>query len=139
MTTPSAEPVVYPDEEPGTGWLFFAGTMLGLTGLMRLIDSLWAFRYHGALPDGLQDAVLGSNLKTYAWVWLVVGIVLIAASFLVLTRSQFARWVGYFAAAIGGLAALTWMPYYPIWSLTYIGLAVLVFYALARYGGRQTA
>ena len=138
-TTQSDQLIIYPDAEPGTGWLFFAGTMLGLAGLMRLIDSLWAFRYHGALPDGLQNAVLGSNVKTYAWTWLVVGIVLIAASFMVLARSQFARWIGYFAAAIAGLTAMTWMPYYPIWSLTYVALAALVFYALARYGGRRTA
>ena len=129
--------VIYPDEMRGQGWLFFAGTILGLAGLMRLLDSFWAFRYHGAIPDGLQNGVLGSNLTNYAWAWLIVGIVLIAASVLVMVRSQLARWIGYLAAVVGGLSAMTWMPYYPIWSLTYVGLAVLVFYALARYGGHQ--
>ena len=131
--------ILYPEEKAGTGWLFFAGTVLGLAGLMRLVDSFWAFRYHGALPDGLQNAVLGDNLKTYGWVWLGVGIVLIAASVLILVGSQIGRWVGYAAAMIGGLSAMTWMPYYPIWSLTYVAVAVMVFYALARYGGRQEA
>jgi hypothetical protein len=28
------------------------------------------------------------------------------------------------------------MPYYPVWSLTYVGLGVLVVYALVTYGGR---
>ena len=56
-----------------------------------------------------------------------------------MARSQLARWIGYIAAVIGGLSAMTWMPYYPIWSLTYVAMAVLVFYALARYGGHQTA
>ncbi len=46
-------------DEPGSGWLFFAGTVLGLAGLMRIIDALWAFRYKGALPE---------NLKTAYWV-----------------------------------------------------------------------
>ena len=40
------------------------------------------------------------------------------------------------SSSIGALSAMTWMPYYPIWSLTYVGIAVLVFYALARHGGR---
>lgn len=123
---------------PGYGWLFLAGTLLGFAGLMRIVDSIWAFRYKGALPDNLQDGVLGSNLKNYAWVWLIVGLILIVASVLVLSRNQFGRWVGFIAAAIGGLSAMAWMPYYPIWSLTYVGLAVLVFYALAQYGGRET-
>ena len=129
---------VYDVTSKGWGWLFFAGTMLGLAGLMRIIDSIWAFGYHGALPDSLQNGVLGSSLHNYAWTWLIVGIILVASSFLVMIRSQFARWVGLIAAAIGGLSAMAWMPYYPVWSLTYVGMAVLVFYALAAHGGRET-
>ena len=129
--------LVYSDDPQGSGWLFFAGTVLGLAGLMRIVDAIWAFRYNGALPGRLQDAALGSSLTTYAWLWLIVGLVLIASSFLILRRSQFARWVGYIAATIGALSALTWMPYYPIWSMTYIAIAVFTFYALARHGGRE--
>src|SRR3954447_25596976 len=123
----------------GAGWLFFAGTVLGLAGIMRLIDAIWAFSYNGALPDGLKDGLLGSNLDNYGWTWLIVGLVLISASFMILVRSQFARWVGYLAATLGAVSAMTWMPYYPVWSLTYVGTAVLVFYALAKYGGRDAA
>ena len=128
---------IYREAERGGGWLFFAGTILGLAGLMRILDSIWAFRYHGAVPDGLKDGVLGSNLKNYAWTWLIVGVILLASSFLVIARSQVGRWVGYIAAVIAAVSAMTWMPYYPIWALTYVGIAVLVFYALARYGGRE--
>jgi hypothetical protein len=126
------------DTGEGSGWLIFAGTVLGLAGLMRIIDSIWAFHYKGVLPDDLKDGVLGSKLHTYAWTWLIVGVVLVVASVFILARSQIARWVGFFAAAIGALSAMTWMPYYPIWSLTYIAIAVMAFYALARYGGRDS-
>jgi len=127
----------YDDIEKGLGWMFFAGTILGLAGLMRIIDGIWALGYHGALPDSLKDGVLGSSLHTYGWTWLIVGAILIVSSVLLLVRSQFARWVGFIAAAIGGLSAMTWMPYYPVWSLIYVGMAVLVFYALAAHGGRE--
>lgn len=136
MTKPNGHAAVYEDEDTGFGWLFFAATMLGLAGVMRVIDSIWAFNYGGALPENLKDGVLGSNLHTYAWVWLGVGAVLLLSSFLVMVRSQFGRWIGYFAAVIGGVAAITWMPYYPIWSLVYVVLAVLVLYALVVHGGR---
>ena len=126
-------------DEAGSGWLVFAGTILGLAGLMRILDSLWAFGYKGSLPENLKNGVLGSNIKNYAWTWLIVGIVLIAASILVLYRSQLARWIGFIAAAIMALSAMTWMPYYPVWSLVYVAIAVMVIYALARYGGRTTA
>jgi hypothetical protein len=138
MRSADDETGAYPGSEQGTGWLYFAATLLGLAGVMRIIDSIWAFRYDGALPDNLQDGVLGSNLDNYAWTWLAVGVVLIVASFLVVARSQFGRWVGVIAAAIGGLSAMAWMPYYPIWSMVYIGLAVAVIYGLVVYGGRTT-
>jgi hypothetical protein len=123
-------------DEEGYGWLFFAGTVLGLAGVLRIFDAIWAFGYNGALPENLQDGVLGSSLTSYAWTFLIVGIILLVASVMILSRSQIARWVGYIAATIGALSAITWMPYYPIWSLMYVGIAVMVFYALARYGGR---
>jgi hypothetical protein len=126
----------YLDEERGSGWLFFAGTVLGLGGLMRIVDAIWAFQYNGDLPQRLQDGVFGDNLTTYAWVWLIVGILLLVSSVMILNRSPFARWVGFIAATIAAVTAMTWMPYYPVWSLVYVGIALLTFYALARYGGR---
>jgi hypothetical protein len=44
--------------------------------------------------------------------------------------SNVGRWTGIVAAALGALGATTWLPYYPIWSLLYIGLAFIVIYAL---------
>ena len=126
-------------KEEQSSWLLFAGTMLGLAGIMRILDSIWAFTFDGAIPGELQGALLGSDLTNYVWLWLGVGILLIASSFLILKRSQFARWVGYFAAAITAISAITWMPYFPIWSVTYIGIAVATFYALARHGGREAS
>jgi len=138
IVTPPGSPETDDYDRRGLGWLVFAGTVLGLAGFMRIIDAIWALRYSGALPENLEDGLLGSNLTTYGWTWLVVGIVLVVASTLVLIQSQFARWIGFIAATIGGLSAATWLPYYPVWSLTYVFLAILVFYALARYGGPLT-
>jgi hypothetical protein len=126
-----------PVETEGAGWLFLAGSVLGVAGLMRIVDSIWAFTYDGAVPEDFQDAVFGNDLTTYGWVWLGVGVLLLVSSFLVLKRSQFGRWVGFAAAAIGCVTAMVWMPYYPVWSLAYVGLAMLVIYALAAYGGPE--
>ena len=126
----------YP-EARGQGWLFFAGTILGLAGIMRILDGIWALRYDGALPDGLQDAVLGHSLDTYGWLWIAVGVLLILVSFGIVQRSQLSRWIGYLGAVVLGVSATVWLPYYPVWSLIYIAIAVMVFYALARYGGRD--
>lgn len=125
-------------EMEGMGWLLFAGTVLGLAGIMRIFDALWAFSYKGALPGNLEDGLMGSTLTNYAWLWLIVGIVLMVVSFGVVLRSQVSRWLGYVGAVILGVSAMVWMPYYPVWSVVYVGIAVAVLYALARHGGRVT-
>jgi hypothetical protein len=124
-------------DDTGAGWLMFAGIILIFAGVMRGFDAIWAFRFNGTLPEGLQDATFGDSLTTYGWTYLIVGLILVFAGIAVLSRSQFARWIGIVAAAIGGLSAMAWLPYYPIWSLIYIFIAVMVIYALAAHGGRQ--
>ena len=121
-------------ETKGEGWLIFAAIALGVAGIMRIFDSIWAFRVHNVvLPDG----TLGDNIRNYAWLWLIVGILLILCAFAVSQRSQIARWIGIVAGAVCAITSIWWMPYYPIWSLTYIAIGIGVVFALAAYGGRD--
>ena len=60
---------------------------------------------------------------------------LIVRTFLVLSGSRVDRWAGIVAGVIGRIA-IWYMPYYPIWPLTYIALVI---YALAAYGGNAEA
>ena len=123
----------------GGGWVVFAAIVLGVAGIMRIFDAIWAFSYHGVLRENLEGAVFGHSLKTYGWVYLVVAAVLIVCAFLVLGGSQVGRWVGIAAGAIGCVSAAWCMPYYPIWSLTYVAIGALVIYALAANGGKAKA
>ena len=123
----------------GGGWVVFAAVVLVTAGIMRIFDAIWAFRYHGALPQNLEDAIFGHSLKTYGWVYIVVAAVLIVCGFLVLSGSQVARWIGVAAGVIGAISAIWWMPYYPVWSLTYVLVGGLVVYALVAHGGREMA
>jgi hypothetical protein len=137
--TPGSKEVrdVYREETYGAGWVTFAGIMLMIAGVMRLIDGIWALRYDGAVPENLQNASLGHSLTTYGWTWIIVAAILFAAGIGVFSRSQLARWIGIVAAAIGALTAVFWLPYYPVWSIVYIGLSFAVIYALGVYGGRD--
>jgi hypothetical protein len=131
------ESLEYDRESTYSGWLFFAGTILGIAGLMRIIDGFWAFAYDGALPENFEGALFGDDLSAYGWAHIIIGSILILASFAVLARSQFARWIGIIAGAIGAISAVWWMPYYPVWALTYVILSVLAVYGLATHGGRE--
>ena len=83
---------------------------------------------------------MGHNLQTYGWIWLIIGVILIAAGALVLgpsdrPSSEISRWIGIVAAALAAISAIFVMPYYPVWSLIYIAIAIMVIYGLAaRYG-----
>jgi len=115
--------------------------VLIVAGIPRVIDAIWAFSYHGALPDGLQGA-LGHSLQTYGWIWLIIGVILIAAGALLFGPSdrpaaEISRWVGIIAASLGAISAMFVMPYYPVWSLLHIILAVMVVYGLVAGNRRQ--
>ncbi len=122
------------DNTQDEAWLAFAAMVLFVAGFMRIFDAIWAFRYHGELPQGLEGAIFGHSLKTYGWIDLVVAAIMFGSAFLVLRRSQIARWVGVVAGAILAISAVWWIPYYPIWSLMYVGLGVLLIYALIAHG-----
>lgn len=124
------------DDDQGSGWITFSAIILVFAGIMKLFDSIWAFRVKGNLAD-LPNATLGSSIKNYGWYWLILGVLLIVAGFGVLRGSQSGRWFGIFAAGIAALGSLAWMPYYPIWSLTYFAVAILVVYGLAAHGGLE--
>ena len=118
-----------------SNWLIFSAIVLVLAGIMRILDAIWAFRYNGPVVDNLHDAIFGHSLTTYGWIWLLVGIVLIASGFLVASNmtlgAQVGRWIGIVAAGIAAITAVSWLAYYPVWSLIYVGLSVLVIYGLS--------
>ena len=139
MTTAHAAPPRVSHSTTAVGsndWIIFAAIVLGMSGVMRIFDAIWAFRYDGALPQNLEKALFGTSLNTYGWVYLAVAAVLILSAIVLVQGSQLARWVGVAAGAIGSVSAVWWMPYYPIWSLTYVGLSAFVIYALVAHGGR---
>jgi hypothetical protein len=124
-----------------SGWLIFAGVLMIITGVMRVLDAIWAFRYSGTPVDNLHQALFGHSLTTYGWIWLVVGVILIIAGLLVMgmmtlgsgVLREVSRWIGVVAAGVTAITAVSWLAYYPVWSLIYIGLSVLVIYGLLTH------
>jgi len=126
-----------------SGWLTFSAVVLIIAGIMRVIDAIWALGYNGAVPDNLQGALLGQDLRTYGWVWLVTGIILIVAGALVMgpgdqPSAEISRWIGIIAAALGAISAMFVVPYYPVWAVIYIAIAIMVIYGLSAHYDEQT-
>jgi hypothetical protein len=120
----------------GAGWLAFAAIMLGFAGLLGFIDGLVAVSKSTFYVANAQFVF--SDLNTWGWILMVVGVVAILAAFGIPTGSQWARWTGIVIAGLQGIAMLLMIQAYPFWSLAVFTIDLLVIYALAVYGGSRT-
>jgi len=123
-------------EKQGRGWILFSMIVLLTAGIMRVFDGIWMI-HNSNVATGLQlsGSLWGTSLKTYGWIYLCVGIVLILTALALASGAEWARWVGIFAGAILAITACWWLPIYAIWALVYIGIGIGVIYGLAAYGG----
>ena len=121
-------------EKRGTGWIGFAGVVLIIAGLFDIVSGLWALDHKNSAADAI---LYESNLETWGWIYLIVGIVIVLAGFAVFGRAAWARWVGVLAMTVGIVVEFFWMFQTPGRSLVYIVIALLVIYALVVYGGSE--
>ena len=59
--------------------------MLFVSGGFKIFDALWAFQYDDELSDDVRTVVFEGDLTVWGWVWLVVGITLIATAIAVVS------------------------------------------------------
>jgi hypothetical protein len=123
-------------EQRGAGWLLFASVIMIMGGIMRIIDAFWAFDTDDR--DNLRVLFFDDDLNAYGWLWLVVGVLLVAAGFSVLAGAEWARWFGIFMATLAAVSAMLWIYAFPIWALVSVLISVMVIYALTVYGGHET-
>ena len=128
------------DENSGSGWKLFAGIMIIVVGVMNIFDGLVAVtnaNYLKGVAGGSGGQLpITNNLKTWGWVVLIWGVLLILVGFLIFSGNIFGRIVGVVVAALNALLQLAFLPHYPLWSFTMILIDVLIIYGLVVHGGR---
>ena len=130
-----------PGESQGSGWLFYAGTMLGIVGVLNIFWGLAFIAQDDLVVTGPDaEVVLIGSTTGWGWVLLIIGVIEILASVGVVARQQWARWFGIIVASLGLIAQFpVFFGPHPLWALTIVILCALVIYGLAAYGGRDTA
>jgi hypothetical protein len=119
----------------GEGWLLFSAVILVTGGVIRIFDAFWAFDKGEDFDDTVETVLFDNDLTAYGWVWLIMGLLLIAAGFAVLNGAQWARWFGIIVASLAAITSMLWIYVYPIWALVGVIIAFCVIYGLATYGG----
>lgn len=124
-------------EAEGGGWVAFAGIMISIVGIMNLIYGIAAV---DSANFFIRDAqYVFSDLNTWGWIMMGLGVLQLAAAFSIFARTSWGRWVGIATATGNCILQLLFLPSYPLLSLTLFAAGVLVIYGLVAYGGRQTA
>jgi vacuolar-type H+-ATPase subunit I/STV1 len=120
------------------GWVAFAGIMMIMIGVFNIIDGLVALFRHTwyAVP---QRGLLTFNFAAWGWLWLIIGVLVVAVGFAVLAGRTWGRVAGVVLVGLNAIGQLAFVSAYPIWSILIIALDVVVIYALIVHGGEVRA
>ena len=119
----------------GGGWITFAAVMLGLGGTFAVLEGILAIA-NSRVYTGHSTFVF-SNLNTWGWIVLILGVCMLLAAFGLFSGSELARWFGVFIASINAIGQLYYVPAYPFWSLTMFTVDILIIYGLVAYAGHK--
>ena len=121
-----------------SGWKMFAGIMLLIVGFLNAFDGLVAITQANYIRRNTGGVLpITNNVKTWGWVALIIGVIVILAAFGVLAGATWARIVGIFVASVNLMFQFAYLGHYPLWSFTVIVIDILVIYGLAAHGGRE--
>lgn len=125
----------YGDGPSGQGWVLFATIMMGLLGIWNFFEGIAAISSAHVFVANAHYVF--SDLKTWGWIVLILGVAQILASMALLSGSELARWFGIAVAGVNALGQLAFIPAYPAWGLLMFSVDVLIIYALAAYAGKR--
>ncbi len=116
----------------GTGSAFFASILLMVAGTVNVIYGI------AALADSKffvgETRYVFSNLNTWGWITLLLGILALLAAFSVMSGGIFGRSVGIAVASLTAIGALLGVGgAYPFWSLGVFAICIVVIHGLAVY------
>jgi hypothetical protein len=135
QTVAGPERSAYYEETRGSGWITFAAVVIIMVATLNIIDGIAAVSKSNFFVGNAHYVF--SDLKTWGWILLVLGVLQLIAAYAVLGGSEAARWFGIAVAGINAIGQLAYVPAQPWWAITMFALDVVVIFGLAVYGGRN--
>jgi hypothetical protein len=140
--TAPAAPVYVPEtwsgteaEPRGSGWIGFAAIMMGLAGIWAIFEGILAVS--SSKIYAANATYVFSDLRTWGWIVIGLGIAALFAAGGIMTGSQVARWFAIAVAAVNAGGQLMFVHANTWWTMTVVAVDILVIYALAVYGGKR--
>ena len=113
-----------------TGWVVFAGVVLGAVGIVNAIQGLAAIFADDVFVVGENGLLVATDYTAWGVALLVWGCVLVLAAAGLLSGSSLARWFAVAVVFVNLVGQFAWFPAYPLWSMVAIALDVVVLFAL---------
>ena len=123
------------DAAEGVGWVVFASILLFIAGTWNFIDGILAISSSHVYTTTAHYVF--SDLNTWGWIVMVLGISQLAAGAAVVGGSEMARWFAIAVACVNSIGQLAFLPAYPFWALSMFTVDMLIIYGLAVYGGSR--
>lgn len=122
----------------GDGWVLFAGVMIMIAGFLNFIFGIAAIDNSSFFTDEGRYVVF-TDLSTWGWILLIVGVLQLIAAFSIWNRHPYGRIIGVLTASVSAIAILFTVNAYPFAALMLFIIDVLVIYGLVVHGGRREA
>jgi len=123
-----------------SGWIAFGGWLMVIIGALDFFEGLIAV-IRGQYYVLTANQIIVFNIRTWGWVTLIWGIVVVLAGMGLLSGSSWARWFTIIVASLNIIGQLGFLgaSQYPLWSLTVLGLTITVLYAvIAKWDDRPS-
>jgi uncharacterized membrane protein len=126
--------------QPAQAWalggVLFAGTLMIIVGIWQFLIGLAAI-INDDFFVVVQQYAYEVNLTGWGWLHLILGVIVVLAGLAIFTGAVWARAVGTLLAILVAINNFFFLPYYPLWSIVVIALAVFVIWALATAPRRE--
>ena len=113
-----------------TGWIVFAGVVLGAVGVVNAIQGLAALFSDNVFIVGESGLLVTTDYTAWGVALLIWGCIMVLAALGLFSGSGLARWFAIVVVLINLIGQFAWFPAYPLWSITAIALDIVVLFAL---------
>jgi hypothetical protein len=115
--------------ERGTGGATFAAVLMIIGGSFGVLEglSLVAKGTYYVQPTGYW---IDTDASTWGWIHIVVGLIVLAAGFGIISGAAWARWTGITIVSVQALVNFLFIPVQPWWSFALILVDLWIIHSL---------
>jgi hypothetical protein len=111
------------------GWVFFAGVMLLVTGVVNVVEGFVALSQSTRVVM-VEDYLYMINIRDWGWTLVVFGAVMLVSGLGLFAASNVARVAAIVIVGVHAAVQVFWLGADPLWSILMIALDTVVLYAL---------